>query len=147
MPLSQRENTSGRPIPSVCPDSQQTSPPPRVTTETLNTVVFAKDPQPRGNLGSFVMPLSTDPRAKAANQRRAGRERGPQMKTKALVSGRGRKEQRKANGGHTSQSSRVGLSGVQSGRLGRPAGETLTLPLPSLGGPVNITLYLSICLV
>jgi len=47
-----------------------------VTTETLNTVVLAKDPQPRGNLASSVIPLSTNPRAKAANQRRAGRERG-----------------------------------------------------------------------
>lgn len=104
----------------------------KVTTETLNTVVFAKDPQPRGNLRSFVMPLSTDTKAKAANQQRAGREQGPQMKTKALVSGRGRKEQRKANGQHTSQSSGVGLSGVQSGRLGRPtAGDSdLTSAFP-----------------
>lgn len=40
---------------------------------------------------------------------------------KVMVSGRGRKEQGKAKGQHTSQSSTVGAQkGVQSGRLGRP---------------------------
>lgn len=56
--------------------SADLSPSLSVITETLNTVVFAKDPQPRGNLRSLVTPLSTDTKAKAVNQRRAGRERG-----------------------------------------------------------------------
>lgn len=76
------------------------------------------------------------------------KKQGQQVKMKVLVDGRGRKREGKANGQQRSQNSTAELRRCQI-RQARDnhSGETLTLPLLSLRGPVNITLYLSICIV
>lgn len=64
------------------------------------------------------------------------------MERKVLVTGRGREKQAKQ------RAAQCRARAVKPGRLGLThSGETLTLPLLSLRGPGNITLYLSICIV
>lgn len=111
-------------------------------------VAFSKDPQPRGDPGTFIMTLSTDPREEAVNQWREESNKGSKLKWKFWwVAGEG--------GGRAKQVGSIQAKAAQEGWAGcqiRQAqethfGETLTLPLLSLGGPVNITLSLSICIV